>query len=168
MDARWIRMGLLEPIEFETAFTRLAAAQRADALPVLAWGQAERHYQFALVVPRRRAPGREDRWHAWGLSAAIATYRQFGYAATLDEGGISLYGRRIGEAAVRTVAHCVVVASTFLLRFPEACVITPSSALEQAFRLRLEAQHGWQFDHSWPTQLEEAHFPGRASTLPPA
>jgi hypothetical protein len=25
----------------------------------------------------------------------------------------------------------------------------PSEALEVAFRLRLEAQHGWEFDHSW-------------------
>ena len=30
----------------------------------------------------------------------------------------------------------------------------PSLELEQAFRLRLEAQHGWQFEHSWPTRPE--------------
>jgi hypothetical protein len=40
------------------------------------------------------------------------------------------------------------------MRFPGSCVATPSFELEQAFRLRLEAQHGWQFDHSWPTELE--------------
>jgi hypothetical protein len=26
--------------------------------------------------------------------------------------------------------------------------------MEEAFRLRLEAQHGWQFDHSWPSEHE--------------
>ena len=45
-------------------------------------------------------------------------------------------------------------ASSFLMRFPGSCVATPSFELEQAFRMRLEAQHGWQFDHSWPTQPE--------------
>ena len=32
---------------------------------------------------------------------------------------------------------------------PGSCVATPSRELEHAFRLRLEAQHGWEFDHSW-------------------
>jgi len=146
------------PLEFDTACTRLAAAQRGDSPPVLAWGQAERQYLFALVAPRKRAPGRSTRWLSWGLTAAIATYRQFGYAAYLDGDGIWLYGRKIGEATVRTVGECAVIASSFLLRFPEACVITPTAELEQAFRLRLEAQHGWQFDHSWPTEPETAHY----------
>ena len=44
------------------------------------------------------------------------------------------------------------IASSFLTRFPAQCVATPSRELEQAFRLRLEAQHGWQFDNSWPTE----------------
>jgi hypothetical protein len=26
--------------------------------------------------------------------------------------------------------------------------------MEEAFRLRLEAQHGWQFDYSWPSEHE--------------
>jgi hypothetical protein len=47
-----------------------------------------------------------------------------------------------------------VVGSSFVKQFPQKCVATPSSMLEQAFRLRLEAQHGWQFDHSWPTEPE--------------
>jgi len=32
----------------------------------------------------------------------------------------------------------------------------PSRDLEDAFRVRLEAQHGWQFDHSWPTEPERS------------
>jgi hypothetical protein len=57
---------------------------------------------------------------------------------------------------VREIGTCVVVASSFLRRFPEQCVSMPSSALEDAFRLRLEAQHGWRFDHSWLTEPERA------------
>ena len=45
-------------------------------------------------------------------------------------------------------------ASTFLARFPDKCVATPSALVEEAFRARLEAQHGWQFDHSWPAPHE--------------
>jgi hypothetical protein len=40
------------------------------------------------------------------------------------------------------------------MRFPGSCVATPSVELAHAFRLRLEAQHGWQFDHSWPSAPE--------------
>jgi hypothetical protein len=40
------------------------------------------------------------------------------------------------------------------MRFPGSCVATPSSSSSRRFRLRLEAQHGWQFDHSWPTEPE--------------
>jgi hypothetical protein len=47
-----------------------------------------------------------------------------------------------------------VIASSFLMRFPGSCVATPSFELEQAFRLRLEAQHGWSFDSSWPNPRE--------------
>ena len=38
-----------------------------------------------------------------------------------------------------------------------ACAVAPRE-LEQAFRLRLEAQHGWQFDTSWPTESETLHY----------
>ncbi|HZS69325.1 MAG TPA: hypothetical protein VFA72_19620, partial [Burkholderiales bacterium] len=52
------------------------------------------------------------------------------------------------------LGECVVIASSFLMRFPGRCVATPSFELEQAFRLRLEAQHGWTFDFSWPSASE--------------
>jgi hypothetical protein len=151
MNARWIRMAA-KP--FEASCASLAAAQHGRSAPVLAWAQDETEYRYALIAPRVRAPGKESRWLSWGLSAAVATYRQFGYPAYLDK-GISLYGRRIAEASVRSVGECVLVASCFLRHFPAAVIATPSAMLEQAFRLRLEAQHGWQFDHSWPTALEE-------------
>jgi hypothetical protein len=158
MRARWIRFGVVDGQGFGAACARLAAAQRKGSAPILAWAQTESQYLFALVAPLKRAPGRATRWLSWGVTAAIATYRQFGYAAYLDGESVCLYGRKIGDIVARPIGECVVVASSFLLRFPEACVITPSAELEQAFRLRLEAQHGWQFDHSWPTAPETARY----------
>lgn len=155
MMARWIRLGATEPLDFDSLYARLAAAQPAGATPVLLWAQTETQYLFALVAPRRLAPGRVSRWLSWGIAPAVATYRQFGLAAYLEDGAIWLHGQRIADSAVREIGECAVVASSFLLRFPGACIATPSRELEDAFRLRLEAQHGWQFDHSWPTFTEK-------------
>jgi hypothetical protein len=149
MMARWIRLGAIEPLDFDSLCARLAAAQLHDAAPVLLWAQAESHYLFALVTPRRLAPGRVTRWLSWGLAPAVATYRQFGLAAYLEGEAIWLHGRCIAQSSVQGIGECAVVASSFLMRFPAACAATPSRELEDAFRLRLEAQHGWQFDTSW-------------------
>jgi hypothetical protein len=158
MKARWIRLGSIEPLEFDAACARLAAAQAPGAAPILAWAQAETQYLFALIAPRKFAPGRATRWLSWALAPAAATYRQFGLPAYLDAQGVCLHGRRISEAVVQAIGECAVVASSFLLRFPAKCVATPSFELEQAFRLRLEAQHGWEFDSSWPTEIEGARY----------
>lgn len=158
MRARWIRFGNVEQHEFDSACARLAVAQRKGSAPILAWAQAEAQYLFAAVVPRKHAPGRMSRWLSWALAPAVATYRQFGLPAYLEGQGIWLHGQRIAEARVREVRECALVASSFLLRFPEACVVTPSRELEEAFRLRLEAQHGWQFDHSWPSAPERVNY----------
>ena len=158
MNARWIRFGVLEHQQFDAACTRLAVAQRNGSAPILAWAQDEAQYLFAVVAPRKHAPGRATRWLSWALAPAVATYRQFGLPAYLDGQGIWLHGRRIAQATVQEVRECALVASSFLLRFPEACVATPSCELEEAFRLRLEAQHGWQFDYSWPTAPERADY----------
>jgi hypothetical protein len=149
MMARWIRLGAIEPLDLEPLCAKLAAAQVQEAAPVLLWAQCEAHYPFALIAPRRLLPGRTTRWLSWGLAPAVATYRQFGLAAYLEAGAIWLHGRRIAESWVKPVGECVVVASSFLQRFPAACAPTPSRELEEAFRLRLEAQHGWQFETSW-------------------
>jgi hypothetical protein len=154
MMARWIRLGVLGPIEFETATTHLALAQDPRSQPVLAWGEDEMSFAFALITPRRLAPGRTARWSAWGLASAVATYRQFGVPAYFEQEGLWLHGRCIGEARVQAIGECALIASTFLARFPDKCVVTPSALVEEAFRARLEAQHGWQFDHSWPTAQE--------------
>ncbi len=149
MMARWIRLGAIEPLDFESVCARLAATQPQSAAPVLLWAQAEAQYLFALIAPRRLAPGRVARWFSWALAPAVATYRQFGLAAYLEDQAIWLHGRRIAGSSVQAIGGCAVVTSSFLLRFPAACVCTPSRELEDAFRVRLEAQHGWQFDHSW-------------------
>jgi hypothetical protein len=149
MMARWIRLGAIEPLEFDSLYARLAAGQPRGASPALLWAQAEGHYVFALIAPRKLAPGRVTRWLPWGLAPAVATYRQFGLAAYLEGEAIWLHGRRIAHGSAQSIGECAVVASSFLLRFPSAFAATPSRELEDAFRLRLEAQHGWQFDTSW-------------------
>lgn len=149
MQARWIRLGAIEPQDFETLYARIAETQPRSAPPLLLWGEGETQYQYALVVPMRLAPGRSSRWISWGLAPAIATYRQFGLAAYLQDEAIWLHGRRIAGGSACPVGDCVAVASTFLVRFPAVCIETPSRELEDAFRQRLEAQHGWQFEHSW-------------------
>jgi hypothetical protein len=153
MKARWIRLGALGQQEFDATYASIAAAQPRSAAPVLLWAEEAARYPFALVAPLKYAPGRVGRWRAWGLAAAVATYRQFGVPAYLDE-ELFLHGRDIAQSRALALGECAVIASSFLMRFPGSCVATPSAELENAFRLRLEAQHGWQFDHSWPTEHE--------------
>ena len=90
-----------------------------------------------------------------------ASYRQLDVPAYLD-GEIYLHGRDIAQSRVAAFGECVVIAASFLMRFPGRCVATPSFELEQAFRLRLEAQHGWSFDSSWPSARENALIFARA------
>jgi hypothetical protein len=158
MMARWINLRFAEPLEFEEAALGLAVAQTRQASPILLWGEGADEYRFALVVPRRLAPGKRQRWPEWGLAPAVAAYRQFGLAAYLDEGAIWLHGRRIAACKVDEAGESLLVASALLMHFPARCVATPSLEFEQAFRLRLEAQHGWQFEHSWPSERELLHY----------
>jgi len=148
MKARWIRLGAIGLPQFDAACATLAAAQPRDAAPVLVWGEEAARYPFALIAPLKYAPGRVQRWLSWGLAAAVATYRQFGVPAYLDD-ELYLHGRDIAQSRAHAIGECAVIASSFLMRFPGSCVATPSRELEHAFRLRLEAQHGWEFDHSW-------------------
>ena len=153
MMARWMRLGALERSAFEAACTALVLAQPRSAPPILLWSEEAAYYPFALIAPLKFAPGRRRRWLSWGLASAVATYRQFGVPAYLDH-ELRLHGRNIAQSSAEALGECAVVASSFLMRFPGRCVATPSFELEQAFRLRLEAQHGWQFEHSWPSAAE--------------
>jgi hypothetical protein len=151
MKARWIRLGRLDAIAFDEAVAHLAAAQRAGAAPILAWAERDADFLFALIAPRKYAPGRMRRWLAWALASAVATYRQFGLPAYLDGDAVALHGETIAHGNVRAIGESAVIASRFLARWP-------SRELEDVFRLRLEAQHGWQFDHSWPSEREALRY----------
>ena len=144
MMARWIRLACPE---FDSACARLAQAQAGGAAPIVAWAQGDARHLFALVAPLKHAPGRRKRWFSWAAAPAAATYRQFGLPAYLEGEALWLHGRKIADGAVSAIGECAVIASSFLARFPPR-------ELEQAFRLRLEAQHGWQFDTSWPSEAE--------------
>jgi hypothetical protein len=129
---------------------------------VLVWGEEAARYPFALIAPLKFAPGLARRRRSWGLAAAVATYRQFGVPAYLND-EIFLHGRDIAQSRAAVIGECAVVASSFLMRFPGSCVATPPLELEHAFRLRLEAQHGWEFDYSWPTEIESTLRASRAA-----
>jgi len=158
MMARWIRLSFSGELDFEEAAVRLAVAQPRQALPIVLWGEAREEYRFALLAPLRLAPGKRRRWAAWGLAPAVAAYRQFGVAAYLEDGDIWLHGRRISRCMVEAIGECALVASALLMHFPAKCVATPSAEFEEALRLRVEAQHGWTFDHSWPSERELLHY----------
>jgi hypothetical protein len=162
MKARWIRLGAIGQRDFDAAYTALATAQPRAAAPVLVWGEEAARYPFALIAPLKFAPGLARRRRSWGLAAAVATYRQFGVPAYLND-EIFLHGRDIAQSRAAVIGECAVVASSFLMRFPGSCVATPSLELEHAFRLRLEAQHGWEFDYSWPTEIESTLRASRAA-----
>lgn len=199
LAARWIRLGLTEPLELRAAYSGLAAAQPAGGAPIVLWAQAkscvrseildaeEAQYVFALIAPMRLAPGRRARWRAWALAPAIATYRHFGLRAYLEGDGMWLNGRRIARSGAAPVGACAVIGSSFLPKFPamplsESTAVPPAEfrawlreglglaisewaghgempaerELESVFRARIGAQHGWQFENSWPTGREEA------------
>ncbi|MBV8031001.1 MAG: hypothetical protein JO035_05785 [Betaproteobacteria bacterium] len=156
MMARWIRQCFPAALDFEEAALRLAVAQSREASPIVLWGESATEYRFALIAPTRLAPGRRSRWAHWGLAPAVAAYRRFGIPACLGESGIWLHGRRIAECLVEAVGECALVASP--LPAPLKCAAASPRDFEEAFRLRVEAQHGWTFDHSWPSQRELLHF----------
>src|SRR5262249_7540076 len=81
----------------------------------------------------RLAPGRVARWISWALAPAVATYRQFGLAAYLQDEAMWLHGRRIAGSQVCAIGECAVVASSFLAQFPANCVVVPSRDLEDGF-----------------------------------
>jgi len=158
VTARWIRLRFSDPLDFDEAAVRLAVAQSPKASPIVLWGEGGDEYRFAVLAPVRIAPGRRSRWPAWGLAPAVAAYRQFGLPACLDEDGIRLHGRPISGCVVEAVGECALVACALLKHFPDACVATPSAEFEQVLRLRVEAQHGWTFEHSWPSEHELLHY----------
>jgi hypothetical protein len=173
LGARWIRLGTVKPRELIGALAGLAAAQGARALPVLVWARAaadvdtelvcagEGRFVFALLLPRLRAPGRAGRWKWLVLGPAVATYRQLGEPAYASGAELWLGGARIARASACAIGECVVASCSFLPRIPRAGF--EERVIEAALRARLEAQHGWQFDHSWASAAERAAIAGASA-----
>ena len=111
MKARWIRLGAIGQADFEAACASIAAAQPRDAAPLLLWGEEAARYPFALIAPLKYAPGRVQRWLSWGLAAAVATYRQFGVPAYLDD-ELFLHGRDIARSRASAMGECAVITSS--------------------------------------------------------
>jgi hypothetical protein len=143
--ARWMRMQIAREEAPSAACARLAEAQDASADPILLWLREAGRCAFALIAPRRLAPGRAWRWPAWGAMPAIAACRHFGVPAYLEAEGIWVHGRCVAALSATRIGECAVVEGGFPDRLAE------QAALEEVFRARLEAQHGWQFDTAWPS-----------------
>lgn len=155
--ARWIRLEADGRVPLRAVYAAFAQAQPSRASPAVLWARtADGGVAFALVVPLRLAPGRALRWRAWALAPLIATYRAFGVRAYLGGDCVCLSGRRIAQSDAAVVGCCAVIASSFLPRLPEAGAAWTERNLVDAFRARIEAQHGWQFDSSWPSAGEQA------------
>jgi hypothetical protein len=192
--ARWISLdpeGVSGVVAVCRGFARTlgeSGAPRAPrSAPICLWGRAAEpvrlddelwagpgEFVFALLVPRRLAPGRADRWLAWGLSPVVAALRRFGAHAYLDGNGVCLHGSRIGGGVAREIDGCAAILGTFpaeppprfdergergaLLEFdPWLAALNREGRARQilaAFRSALEVQHGWQFDTGWPSEAE--------------
>ena len=141
--ARWMRLHIAGDA-LPAASAGLAATQPAGASPILLWLTVAGERAFALIAPLRLVPGRAWRWAAWGAMPAISACRQFGLPAYLEDGSIWLHGRRASRVTAAPVGACAVIEGGFPSRLAD------EPALEDVFRRRIEAQHGWQFDTSCP------------------
>lgn len=141
-------------------------------------------FAFAVIAPMHVAPGRQSRWPSWALSPAVAAYRDLGLRTYLGEDGIWLQGRRIAACSAEAVGGCAVISASLgrcaiagfgwsgsghraefrawlreglglaVTQWSEASDSPSERVFEAGLRVRIEAQHGWQFENSWPTALE--------------
>lgn len=153
--ARWIRMEQGCRASLRAAVAGFAQAQPARAAPAVFWAREDEDgFAYAFVVPLRLVPGRPWRWRAWALAPAIATYRQFGARAYLDGDDVWLSGRKIAASVAATAGDCAVVVAGFPPQSSGTLAGWIERDLEDAFRARIEAQHGWEFENSWPSEIE--------------
>jgi hypothetical protein len=154
--ARWIRVETqAEPAlraavaGFARACAGFARAQMPRSAPAVLWahGCGGRASALALVAPLKFAPGRRQRWQAWGLSPLIAAFRHAGLRAYLEGGGIYVSGRQVAHCEAAAAGACAIVIASFK---------PPAGAFMDRLRERIESQHGWQFDHAWPSAAERA------------
>ena len=142
--------------------------------------EADASFGFAFIVPVHLAPGKTVRWAAWALSPAVATYREFGLRAYLDGADIRVQGCELGSGRAERVNGCAVITAKLrtclrddaslargaefhawlreglgLARTQWNQEALPERAFETALRARIEAQHEWQFENSWPDAAEQ-------------
>lgn len=146
--ARWIRLDAHGEAALRAAGAGFAVAQSPRAAPALLWARTGgERVACALVAPLKFAPGRARRWPAWALAPLVASYRLFGLRAYLEADAVCLGGGRIACSESRVIGQCAVVVTSFPLA---------EGGFMEAFRGRIEAQQGWQFDNSWPSASERA------------
>lgn len=156
--ARWIRLDAEDAAALRAAGAGFALAQALRAAPAMLWSRTrDRSFAFALVVPRMHAPGRARRWNAWALAPLVATFRQFGLRAYDDGGSLCMSGSVVAESEAAEVGCCAVVGTGIPLDLPG---LPAERQFVDAFRARIEAQHGWQFDHAWPAEAERISIAG--------
>ena len=146
--ARWIRLRPPHRAAMQAACAGFAQAQSPDALPAALWARIENEqHAIAFVAPLKYVPGRSTRWRSWGLAPLVATYRQLGLSAYTDAERICISGQPISGVEATTVGACALIVASFTA-WGESFI--------DALRHRVEAQYGWQFDHSWPADLERS------------
>ena len=144
--ARWIRLHPPGMPALHAACAGFARAQAPDAAPSALWARcADGRHAFAVVAPLKFLPGRSTRWCAWLLAPLVATYRQCGLSAYYDADRICLSGQPISGVGASAVGACAVVVADFAAW---------GGSFMESLRHRVEAQYGWQFDHSWPSETE--------------
>ena len=145
--ARWIRLEAEGHAALRAAVAGFAQAQSEYSAPAALWGRAgEGELLLAIVAPRKFAPGHAQRRCAWALSPLVATLRSAGLRAYLEGDDVCLSGRRVAAGDASAVGACVVVISS---------VAATEGAFLDELRRRIASQHGWQFDHSWPSAEEK-------------
>lgn len=153
--ARWIRLDARDLPAMQAACAAFAVVQGADAVPAVLWTRvSEGRHAYGIVAPLKHAPGRSPRWRAWGLAPLVAAYRELGLSAYHDADRICLSGQPITAVAALQAGACAVVVADFTAWGEDFL---------ETLRLRIEAQYGWQFDHSWPTPAERAALAGAAA-----
>ena len=150
--ARWIRIDRGAAVALRATFAAFARAQSRFSRPAVLWGRTgESGCAFALVAPFKFAPGRRQRWHAWALAPLVAAWRRHGVRACLETDSVSLSGERIAASESTAVGDCALVVCS--LDWPER-------EFMETLRERIGSQHGWQFDHCWPSNAERLAMAG--------
>ncbi len=146
VSARWIRLHLQALAVMPAVCAAFARAQAPASAPAALWASSESgRHAFAIVAPLKHLPGRSTRWRSWALAPLVASYRQCGLSAYYDADRICLSGQPISGVDANAVGACAVIVADFAVWGAE---------FMDVLRARVEVQYGWQFDNSWPTEVE--------------